>query len=78
MNVFLKNHLSKIILKEVPREVTIKFYQKKHFRLPDGNHERLTDTVIGLLCSQTEVGPKVYGIFDDGIIQGYYKVMLLC
>ena len=59
-----------------PREVAIKFYQKKDFCNAEGNNERLNDTIIGLLTSQLDIGPKVYGIFDDGIIQGYYKVFV--
>lgn len=65
---------NKSVYPDEPREVAIKFYQAKHFKTVGGNDERLSDTIIGLLTSQLDIGPKVYGIFDDGIIQGYYKV----
>lgn len=35
--------------------------------------ERLNDIIILTIMSQTGLGPKVYGIFADGFIQGYYE-----
>lgn len=57
-----------------PREVAVKLYQKKHLDFGMGNFERLNDTIITTIISELNIGPKVYGIFEDGVIQEYYKV----
>jgi hypothetical protein len=59
-----------------PQEVAIRLYGGKHFNNLncDGN-ERLTDVIIALLVSQNKLGPKIYGIFESGQIQHYYKVL---
>ena len=57
---------------KVPQEVAIRLYSSKHF----GDNERLSDTVIALLVSQNKLGPKIYGLFEGGQIQKYYKVYI--
>ena len=58
-----------------PQEVAIRLYSAKHYNNYDQSaNERLTDTVIAILVSENGIGPKIYGIFDGGQIQGYYKV----
>lgn len=57
------------------QEVAIRLYSPKHFNNYDETaNERLTDTVIALMVSDNGIGPKIYGIFEGGQIQGYYKV----
>ena len=61
---------------DVPHEVAIRFYQDKDFKTVDyETNERLSDTVIGIMVSENGIGPKLYGIFDNGQIQKYYKVI---
>lgn len=43
----------------------------KNYNLADA--ERLNDNIIITIMSQTGLGPKVFGIFSDGFIQGFYK-----
>jgi len=58
-----------------PQEVAIRLYGGKHFNNLDcGQNERLTDVIIALLVSENKLGPKVYGIFEGGQIQHYYRV----
>jgi hypothetical protein len=59
-----------------PQEVAIRFYGEKHFNNLDyeGN-ERLTDVIIALLVSEHNLGPKIFGLFESGQIQHYYKVL---
>lgn len=55
-------------------DVAIKLYQPKIpkcFNPNDG--ERLNDTIVLTLTSLIGLGPKVFGIFNDGVIQAYYK-----
>lgn len=40
----------------------------------EGDSERLTDIIVLTIISQAEIGPKVYGIFNDGVILAYHKV----
>jgi len=58
-----------------PQEVAIRLYGEKHYNNLDcGQNERLTDVVIALLVSEYKLGPKIYGLFENGQIQQYYKV----
>jgi hypothetical protein len=61
-----------------PQEVAILIYGRKHVLSPGcvGN-ERLTDVVIALLVSEYKLGPKIYGLFENGQIQSFYKVLVL-
>jgi hypothetical protein len=59
-----------------PLEVAIRLYGGKHFNnLNCEGNERLTDVIIALLVSQNKLGPKIYGFFESGQIQHYYKVL---
>ena len=59
---------------EEPTEVAIKLYQSKHMKTYHADDpERLNDTVVLNVMSQTGLGPKVYGIFADGFIQAYHR-----
>nr|XP_046917086.1 probable ethanolamine kinase [Dermatophagoides farinae] len=57
--------------------ITIKFYQSKHFKKDiingDTDDERLNDTIISIIISEQGIGPKVFGILSDGIIQSYHE-----
>ncbi|XP_054157293.1 choline/ethanolamine kinase-like [Oppia nitens] len=54
---------------DIPHEVVVRFYQEKHF----SENERMSDTVIAVLISGNNLGPKLYGIFPGGQIQKYYQ-----
>lgn len=59
-----------------PRKVAIKLFQKKLINPNFGQreeYERLSDVVVLTLLSEAQVCPKVYGIFDDGFVQTFYK-----
>ncbi|XP_054157309.1 choline kinase alpha-like [Oppia nitens] len=59
---------------EVPQQVAVRLYGPKYFNNKDcDGNERLTDVVIALMVSQNKLGPKIYGIFDGGQIQAFYK-----
>ena len=58
----------------VPHEVALRFYGPKHFNNEDGGNERLTDMIIALMISENKLGPKIYGIFENGQIQNFIKV----
>ena len=67
--------VSNAIYPEEPADVAIKFYQPKHMKnYNQEDAERLNDMIILTIMSETGLGPKVYGIFADGFIQGFYKV----
>ena len=57
----------------VPEEVAIRLYERKYFNNEEKN-ERFNDNVIALLVSKIGLGPKIYGIFEQGQIQAFYKV----
>lgn len=78
--VALKDHVKTVpnpIYEDEPRAVAIKFYQPKHFQTVDGKDERLSDTIILLIASQLSIGTRIYGFFDNGVIQHFYKVRSL-
>ncbi|XP_054157232.1 choline/ethanolamine kinase-like [Oppia nitens] len=54
----------------VPQVVAIRLYGKKYFL---HNNDRLVDTVIALMMSTMKIGPKMYGIFDQGQILQFYN-----
>ena len=58
----------------VPHEVVVRFYGSKHWNYEEGANERLPDVIINLMLSENNLGPKIYGIFENGEIQGFYKV----
>ena len=61
----------------VPQEVAIRLYGHKYYDSCDNeNNERLSDVIIGLMVSEKDLGPKIYGIFEEGQIQQFYKVNL--
>jgi hypothetical protein len=60
-----------------PQEVAIRLYGEKYFNnLSCEGNERLTDVIIGLLVFEYKLGPKIYGLFESGQIQHYYKVSI--
>ena len=69
--VGLKNHSD-----ETNNAITIKFYQSKHFKKDDNDDERLNDTIISIIMSERGLGPKVFGIIPNGIIQSYHEVFI--
>ena len=46
---------------------------RRHYNSKE-NTERLNDMIILTIMSQTGLGPKIYGIFENGFIQKFYKV----
>ena len=58
---------------DVPQEVAIRLYGKKWYNV-DEQYERLTDTIVSVMVSEKGLGPKIYGLFEDGQIQHYYHV----
>jgi len=59
------------------QEVAIRLYGRKYFNnLNCEGNERLTDVIIALLVSEYKLGPKIYGLFESGQIQHYYKVSI--
>lgn len=70
-----------------PRKVAIKLYEKKHDFLPlsfdpltstvkgEGKEEeRLLDNIVLAIVSQLDITPKVYGLFNGGLVQEYCEV----
>ncbi|XP_054157321.1 choline/ethanolamine kinase-like [Oppia nitens] len=58
---------------KVPQEVAIKLYGEKPIKTTDNKYDRLNDTIIDLMVSVNQLGPKVYALFEHGQIQHYYK-----
>ncbi|KAI2802684.1 hypothetical protein BLOT_010143 [Blomia tropicalis] len=57
-----------------PVEVAIKLYQEKHMKnYAEDESERLNDIIVLTIISQVGIGPKVYGIFNDGVVLAYHK-----
>ena len=63
------------IYPDEPSDVAIKIYLEKHMKnyAKDGS-ERLNDNIILTIVSEVDIGPKVYGIFNDGVILAYHEV----
>lgn len=60
---------------KVPTDVAVKLYQKKHVSVgDDGLGDHLNDIIVLTLTSQTGIGPRVLGIFNEGNIQVYHEV----
>ena len=57
----------------VPQEVAVRFYGTNNFVEQDNN---LRDIIISLEFSNNKIGPKLYGVFEGGLIQKYYPVSL--
>ena len=57
---------------EVPQEVSVRLYGKPILDVSDKT--RIRDVVISLIFSERNIGPKVYGIFEQGQTLKYYKV----
>ena len=67
-------------LTDVPTEVAIKLTQKKPFLEESESEEKerlLGELVVSLMVSENGLGPKIYGVFDGGVIQKYYRVCFL-
>lgn len=62
------------VVVDEPREVTIKMYLAKHFKNKSETNERLNDTIISTIVSEINIGPKLYGVFENGVVQAYYTV----
>ena len=57
----------------VPQEVAIRLYGPNIFEFCDKH--RIRDTIVSLIFSQKNLGPKIYGVFEGGLIQKFYKVI---
>ena len=77
-HVHLKDSVARVenaIYPDEPSDVAIKLYMEKHMKnYVAGESERLSDIIVLTIVSQTGIGPKVYGIFNDGVILAYHKV----
>lgn len=63
---------------DCPTEVAIKLYQAKHMKnYHSDDSERLNDVIILSMVSELGISPKVYGIFQDGFIQEFIKVIMV-
>ena len=60
---------------EVPQEVAIRLYGEISFL--GAEEGRIRDTVIALVFSQNKLGPQIYGLFEGGQIQRFYKVFYI-
>ncbi|CAG2164693.1 unnamed protein product [Oppiella nova] len=54
-----------------PKDVFIRLYGPKWVKSSEPGSERLLDAIINVLASEYNLGPKVYGIFDEGILGEY-------
>ncbi|CAG2113723.1 unnamed protein product [Medioppia subpectinata] len=59
------------VVSSEPKDVFIRFYGKKWVKDNNESNERLTDIIINLLTSEHNLGPKVYGMFSEGIVGEY-------
>ena len=59
----------------VPQEVAVRLYGENLLGSEDKG--RIRDAVISLTFSQNNLGPKIYGLFESGQMQKFYKVSLL-
>ena len=66
--------VSNPVYADEPTDVAVKLYQKKHMTSEEDANERLSDTIVLTIMSQTGLGPPVYGIFKDGNIQAFLEV----
>lgn len=57
-----------------PNRVTIKLYMGRFLKSYYEKSERLNDVIISSIASEANLGPRMYGIFEDGVVQGYYEV----
>ena len=60
--------------RDVPTEVAVKLTQKKTFLDESDIEEKerlLGELVVSLMVSENGLGPKIYGVFDGGVIQKY-------
>ncbi len=56
-------------------DAAVKLYQSKNvknYHPEDG--ERHNDIIVNTIFSQLGIGPKVYGLFNDGMVQQFYEV----
>lgn len=53
-----------------PNQVMLRMYGQ----LMDGNDSKVTDSVITMLLSERNLGPKLYGIFPGGRLEEYIPV----
>ncbi len=60
-------------IEDEPKEVAIKLYGKKWITGIEKN-ERMSDMVVVLLASEYHLGPKIYGLFNEGEIEEYVEV----
>ncbi|XP_054157306.1 choline/ethanolamine kinase-like [Oppia nitens] len=61
-------------LQETPNEVAIRLNPSKDTLISDSDKNKwLSEVVVSLMVSQNKLGPKIYGIFDCGQIQAFYK-----
>ena len=69
------NRIPNAIYSNEPRDVAIKLYQAKHMKTyHQDDDERLNDIIVLTILSEVKIGPKVYGIFSDGVIQEFVEV----
>ena len=61
----------------VPQEVALRFYGDFLIQFLDNTEGRLPDIIISLIYSEKKLGPKLYGVFEGGQIQKFYKVQYL-
>lgn len=62
-------------IKTICTDAAVKFYQSKNVKNyhPDDG-ERHNDIIVNTIFSQLGLGPKVYGLFSDGMVLQFYEV----
>jgi choline/ethanolamine kinase len=63
-----------------PNQVLIKFYESKHTTIKsegsEQKDERFNDNIISLITARYGLGPKIFGIFNGGIIMEFINVFI--
>ena len=57
-----------------PKEVIVRLYGTKYKVFNSETLSRFNDHIIAALISELNLGPKVYGVFEQGQLLKYYKV----
>ena len=60
------------------QEVVIRLYGEKYdLKTTHKKDIRFYDGLVSTMLSMEGLGPKVYGVFEDGMVMKYYKVIVI-
>lgn len=65
-----------IYANDEPKIVTVKLFQPMFINSCYGDNGRLSDMFVSMIMSELAIGPKLYGVFPDGVIQSYHPVSI--